>query len=125
MYIQGMASQTRIFLMCIGFGFTFGIISEAVKFIRKSVSDKKQAVFIQDVLCFILLTVFIFFFLLCVSSGEIRLYIISGMVLGYVIYYFTLGAFLRVLSDRVSHFIRNSINKLKYIKKSSEKSNNI
>ncbi|MBQ7595514.1 MAG: spore cortex biosynthesis protein YabQ [Clostridia bacterium] len=125
MYIQGMAAQTRIFLLCIGFGFVFGLISEAVRFIRKMISLSKRAVFIQDIVCFILLTVFIFFFLLCVSSGEIRLYIISGIALGYIIYTFSVGRFLCFLSDKASLFIRNKIKVLKSNKKTSEKSNNI
>lgn len=128
MYIQGMAVQTQIFLLCIGFGFCLGIIFELIKLIRKIISHSKYAVLAQDILGFIIFTMLIFLFLLCVSNGELRVYSLFGLMAGYVIYYFTLGFLLAALFEKIEactgkfkNIFKNIIIKIKKHKKIKNK----
>lgn len=109
MYIQGMAIQTQIFLLSIGFGFFTGFVFEIIKSVRKVFTESKRAIFIQDILSFLIFTVLIFLFLLCVCSGEIRLYTLFGLLCGYLIYYFTLGYILCLLFDKAVNFLKKLI----------------
>ena len=119
MYIQGMAVQTQIFLQCVGFGFCLGAVYDMIKFIRKSFSRSRRAVVIQDIFCFIVYTVLCFFFLLCINNGEFRLYALTGLAIGFFIYYFTLGALLSGVLNKASgaiyrfnHYLKGKIKKI-------------
>ena len=102
MYIQGMAVQTQLFILCVGFGFFLGLIYGILTGIRKTMIKSDLSVFIQDIIISIIFTILIFLFLLCVCSGEIRFYTFFGLLLGFIIYYFTCGYLINYLFSKLS-----------------------
>ena len=92
------AAQTRLFLMSFGFGFLLGVVYDLFRIARLTVTRGKAAVFVMDVLYFFLA---VFIFMLAFNSGEIRFYLLLGIVLGFLIYYFTFGAFVLKWSNRI------------------------
>ena len=102
MYIQGMAVQTQLFILCIGFGFFLGVIYGVIAGIRKVIFKSDISVFIQDIIISIIYTVLVFLFLLCVCSGELRLYTFLGLLLGWIIYYYTFGCLINFLFSKLS-----------------------
>lgn len=102
MYIQGMAVQTQLFILCIGFGFFLGIIYGILTGVREILFKSDLSVFVQDIIISIIFTVLVFLFLLCVCSGEIRFYTLLALVLGFIIYYFTFGYLISVLLSKIS-----------------------
>lgn len=107
MYIQGMAQQTQIFLLCVGLGVLLGAVYDAVRFIRRIISDSDKAVVFQDILFSFICVFSSFIFLLCVGDGEIRLYPYLGMILGFAVWYFTLGVPVSFVFERLSQVIRD------------------
>ncbi len=105
MYIQGMAWQTQVFLLCAGFGFALGAVYDILRFIRRSFFPYKKAVYVQDIIFSVISTVSAFFFLLCVNDCEFRAYSYTGMLLGFTVYYFTLSVITRYIFDKISAFI--------------------
>lgn len=91
MYIQGMAQQTQVFLLSIGFGFLLGAAYSITCFFRSVFSSSKKAFIVQDILYSIGATFSSFFFILCIDDGKLRMYPYLGMVAGFAIWYFTLG----------------------------------
>lgn len=105
MYIQGMAQQTQVFMLSVGFGFLLGLVYEIVRFVRAVFSHSRTAVIIQDILFSIICTLLSFFFLLCIDDGKLRMYPYLGMIMGFAIWYFTLGIPVSAILKRLSAFL--------------------
>ncbi len=111
-YIQGLADQTEIFLYALGFGFLLGILYDVFRTLRMIISGSKGFVFFMDVLYFTVCTFLIFCFILVVDSGRIRAYVALGIILGWVVYYFSFGAIAMRVSSAVTRFFRNAFSAL-------------
>lgn len=107
-YIQGLSVQTEIFLLSLGFGFLLGILYDVFRTLRLVISRTAGFTVFMDILYFLLCAFLVFFFNLIVDEGKIRLYVLLGDMLGWLIYYFSLGE----ISVRVSNRIILSSRKL-------------
>ena len=106
-YIQGIASQTEIFLYAFGFGFLLGILYDVLRTLRLLISGSKGFTVFMDLMYFAVCTVLTFFFVLAVDSGRIRVYVAAGEMLGWLVYYFSFGAIaIRVCNSAVRIFKR-------------------
>ncbi len=104
-YIQGVAEQTQIFLLSIGFGFLLGILYDFFRTVRLIISESKGFVLFMDLLYFLVCTFLNFCYILTVDYGKIRFYVIFAEILGWLIYYFSFGA----IAIRISRFVSKSI----------------
>lgn len=111
MYMLTIADQTRLFLLAIGLGFLLGVVYDLFRVVRMAFTMRRAGVFIQDVLFFLVCAAVTFVFLLAVNQGEIRGFIIAGEVLGFLIYYFSLG----LLAMRVSSFLVHATQRIFYL----------
>lgn len=105
-YIQGMAEQTEIFLYSLGFGFLLGVLYDVFRILRLIISRSKGFVFFMDLMYFASCSFLIFSFMLVTDSGKVRLYTAAGILLGWLIYYFSFGAVAIRLSSAITTFIR-------------------
>jgi len=107
-YGGDVSAQTKNMLLSVGMGFIFGIIYDIFRIIRLSLSGGrgKVAVFVQDVLFFLLFSGMTFAFCLSVNEGELRFYIVFIELLGFLIYYFSFGVFVIKVSDKIIFFIK-------------------
>ena len=100
-YIQGLSAQTEIFLLSLGFGFLLGILYDIFRTLRLIISGSSGFTVFMDVLYFVMCGFLVFFFNLIVDDGKIRLYVLSGDLLGWLIYYFSLGEISIRISNRI------------------------
>ena len=103
------AAQTRLFMMSLGFGFLLGVVYDLCRIARLTVTRGKAAVFFMDVFYFLSAGIAVFLFMLAFNGGEIRFYLLLGIVLGFLIYYFTFGAFVLKWSNRIIRGLRRMI----------------
>ncbi|MBQ2904833.1 MAG: hypothetical protein IJE48_10580 [Clostridia bacterium] len=104
-YIQGIAAQTEIFLYAFGFGFLLGILYDIFRTVRLIISGSAGFVLIMDLLYSAVCTFLTFCFVLAFDSGRIRAYVAAGIILGWLVYYFSFGAIaVRVSNAVVSAF---------------------
>ncbi len=103
-YIQGIAEQTQIFLYSLGFGFLLGILYDVFRTLRLIISNSKGFVFFADLLYFAICAFLTFGFIMVVDSGRVRLYVASGEILGWLIYYFSLGSIAIRVTNAVTGF---------------------
>ncbi len=115
MYLPTLKEQTYAFLMCIGFGFLLGFFYDILRFIRKSFLNFKRSLIIQDILFCVISTFLTYCFLLCVNNGEVRVYTLTGLSLGFIIYYFTFGSIIVKLFDALASLIHKIIYPFKKI----------
>lgn len=99
MYISDIALQTRVFLYSIGFGMLLGLVYDVFRIIRLIVGNKRNAVFFQDFLFFVLSTFFAFLFFLVINNGRLRFFEYLAIALGFFSYYFTVGSVIINLSS--------------------------
>lgn len=100
------AVQTRLFMMSFGFGFLLGVAYDLCRILRLTVTRGKVAVFVMDILYFLAAGLSVFLFVLAYNQGEFRFYLILGMIFGFLIYYFTFGAFILKWSNRVIRLLQ-------------------
>ena len=77
----------------VGFGFILGLIYDIFRLIRVLIIKNSKAVIAQDVIYFLLCAVLTFVFLLVINNGRFRFNILLALVIGFVVYYVTLGRF--------------------------------
>lgn len=106
-YIISLSTQTRGFLISIGFGALVGAWYDLIRIIRLTFTKSgRAALMVSDIFFVLSAALMTFLFLLTVTDGEIRLYILFGELIGFVIYYFSFG----VIAVR---FTQKTVNKIK------------
>lgn len=108
-YIQGLSVQTEIFLLSLGFGFLLGILYDVFRTLRLIISRSAGFTVFMDIFCFVLCAFLIFFFNLIVDEGKIRLYVLFGDLLGWMIYYFSFGEISMRVSNRIIQSVRGAL----------------
>ena len=101
LYGLSLATQTKNFLLSLGFGFIMGIFYDLFRIIRISISKGKIATVISDILYCVFLCFALMLFCLTVNEGEIRLYLLLGSLAGFFVYYFSLGAIIFSFSEKL------------------------
>ncbi|MDR2647787.1 MAG: spore cortex biosynthesis protein YabQ [Oscillospiraceae bacterium] len=91
-YQFSLASQSKFFLLCIGFGFFLGVLYDIFRIVRLLVSGKRVFLLAQDILYCLCCTILTFFFFLSVSDGGFHTYGLLGEILGWLLYYVSFGS---------------------------------
>lgn len=94
MYSIEHAVNIWTFVQAIGIGYLIGIILELFRLLRHCFLKGKYAVFIQDILFFVISAAVTFVFILRSSFGVVRGYILIGEAVGFAVYLLTLGKIL-------------------------------
>lgn len=90
------------------------------------INSRNIAIFIQDVLYFILSGGVTFLFVLSVNSGNSRFYILAGEGIGWIAYHITIGEVIYKCSNKTVNFVKSKIAALKnkLLKKFSKNDSN-
>lgn len=111
-YILSLSTQTKSFLLSLGFGLIIGILYDLLRVIRLLFFSSKIALFITDFLFSLISCILTFLFCLCVSNGEVRLYIIVGEIIGFGVFYFSFGAVAVKFSEKTVNKILKIIKRI-------------
>lgn len=99
--------QFMTMLAMIGMGLLFGISLDTYQYFLKRPVRKRIIVFFHDLLFWIFQALLLFYVLFLVNQGEVRIYIILALFLGFAIYQALLKAtYLRLLKLVISISIR-------------------
>lgn len=90
-------SQIYSFFYSILLGMFFCCFYDFFRSIRFVKKTKVTIVILQDLLYFSCISIITFIFLLSVSNGEIRAYIIFGILIGFFLFYKTISIFFKKL----------------------------
>ena len=105
MYLPDFAYQNQVLLLSVGFGSLLGLVYDLFRLIRLAVGRKK-AVFLQDLLYFVVAAFLTVLFLLAVNRGSLRLFILLAMAAGFFSYYVTLSRVLLPLGGLLLRLLR-------------------
>ena len=106
-----MISQIQIFWYACILGIIMGIIYDVFRIIRLLVSWKDWQVFIQDIVYFFIVGISTFLFALAYNKGDVRAYLIVGEIIGWIIYYITIGEIVYRFSEAIAKFIKKILMK--------------
>jgi len=116
-YLLDLSHQTRLFLLSLGLGFAFGLLYDVFRVVRLIIAPKRTGAYllVQDILYSIVCTVFSFYFFLAIEDGMLRGYCILGMILGWLVYYFSLGAVALRASEWIVRTLRRFCAKMTHL----------
>ncbi|MFA9381313.1 MAG: spore cortex biosynthesis protein YabQ [Acetanaerobacterium sp.] len=100
------AQQTALFFQACALGFVLGLCLEPFRVSRLMIKTGAVAVFFQDILYWSFCAVCTFLFILTVNSGQLRIFLVAGIVIGMIVYFLTLGALVMRASRAIVAFIR-------------------
>ncbi len=103
----GVMGELKIFGLAIIVGAVLGAVYDILRVLRITIPHKFWAVFVEDFL-FVIFSGFVWFcFSVELLEGELRLYVIVGMLAGFAVYLLTLG---RIISGTF-RFLTNILRK--------------
>ena len=124
---ETLAMQLIIFGYSCVLGAGLGLLYDFFRIIRMMINPRNIAVFIQDIIYFIISGLITFLFVLGFNRGEARFYILAGEGIGWIIYHITLGEVIYKCSGRVVKSLNLKIglltDKIKSIKKKNKSQN--
>ena len=105
-----MYSQLVLFLIYIATGILIGIIFDIFRSLRKSIKTKNVITYIQDFIFWIIVGYILIIEISRFNYGELRFYILVGLLFGLIFYIFTISK----LFIKINVCILNFIKKLFY-----------
>lgn len=109
------AGQTVVFLKSCLFGLLLGAFYDVFRTIRLVSSKSVAFILICDIVYWALCGFFTFVFILSVNFGQVRGFIIAGILLGAIFYYNTIGSFVIRFMEKVIGFSKRAVNKIKRV----------
>ena len=88
------SAQISAFLYSVLLGMCFCLFYDLLRAFRFAVKSTDFSVFMYDIFYFSVISVITFIFLLAVTNGELRGFVFLGILLGFLLFYFTVSRFL-------------------------------
>lgn len=107
-----MNNQAYLFVMFILNGILIGVLFDVFRILRKSFKTSDFITYIEDITFWLSAGILTLYFIFYFNSGEIRLYILIGIVLGILIYILTVSKYIIKFSVTVIHFFKSIISKI-------------
>lgn len=105
-YIFSSEAQIRIFLYSVGFGFFLGAVYDVFRMLRLLFQKSDRAYRVSDLLFALVSGLLVFLFALTMLNGQIRGYVLFGILLGFLLYAYTFGAFFSSRIARAASCVR-------------------
>jgi len=93
--------QLLSFLYAVVLGLLFSFVYDILKSYRIMKKSKDYWVLLQDIFYFFTLSVITFIFFLIFTNGEIRVFILLGLLLGFVLWRLTFSSFIVFILKKV------------------------
>lgn len=105
-------NQTYLFLVFTITGIIIGLLFDFFRILRKSFKTTDLVTCIEDILFWILTGVIILYNIWYFNNGEIRLFMLLGIIIGVIIYLLTLSNIIRKIFIIFMTFFKNLIRKI-------------
>ncbi len=103
------ARETVIFLFSCLLGGCIGAVYDVFRIIRFAFFHRRWVVFIEDCIFVFIAALFTFLFSVRHLNGFFRIFVVAGEILGFIIYYFTVGIWVLKCSKILIFAIRSII----------------
>ncbi len=103
------SQQLRLFALSCAFGVPIGIIYDIFRALRIIFPHGKLLVALEDIIFFVLYGVFLMCFTITAARSEFRVYFCAGNLLGFLIYFCTVGNAVVSIIKRIVMFIKKGL----------------
>lgn len=100
------AQQTWEFLLAILLGAALGVCYDIFRIVRIAVVNPPALVIFEDIIYALVCASATLCYLISISDGRLRIFVLIGEVLGFVLYYCTLGVLVLKISKGIIGFIK-------------------
>lgn len=100
------SAQTVLFVYSLLLGGAVGVLYDFFRIMRRAFRHGWLAIALEDGVFFISCVVAIFIFNMRYCGGSFRLFVLLGMLLGWLLYFFTIGVAVIRASQLIINFVR-------------------
>ncbi len=105
-------NQAYLLLVYLISGLLIGMIFDIFRVFRRTFKTSDFFTYIEDILFWIITGIFLIFVLFRFSSGEIRIYNILGLSIGFLFYIIFISKCFIKINVKILKFIKNILNKI-------------
>ncbi|MEG0664268.1 MAG: spore cortex biosynthesis protein YabQ, partial [Clostridia bacterium] len=101
--------QSTIFLYSLLIGVALSIVYDVIRILRKCFKLSKNDLIktgIEDIIFFAICSFLTFLYLLKMTEGNVRGFIILGEIVGFALHHYTFGFLFMKISDKIIHFVK-------------------
>ena len=102
-------NQTYLFIVFSIVGIIIGVLFDIFRILRKSFKTKDIVTYIEDILFWILTGIIILFSMYKFSNGELRFFMIIGIIMGTLMYMITFSRYVIKISVFIINIIKTII----------------
>ena len=102
-------NQTYLFIVFTIVGIIIGILFDIFRILRKSFKTKDIVTYMEDILFWILTGIIILFSMYKFSNGELRFFMIIGIIMGTLMYMITFSKYVIKISVFIINIIKTII----------------
>ena len=100
-------NQAYLFLVFSLTGVVIGVLFDFFRILRRSIKTSNTITYMEDILFWILTGILILYSIWFFNNGEIRIFIFLGIIVGILLYIFTLSNIIvKIFSTIFSYIIR-------------------
>ncbi len=115
-YIFGLQYETKLFMLSFLVGLVFGAVYDVLRIVRIVKKHHKTVVFIEDFAFIVFCAFWYFLFSTDLARGQIRLFVLIGMFIGFAVYLLTVGSIttrfasaIRMVYEKIESWIKRKI----------------
>ena len=105
-------SQVGIFVLYLLAGVVICLLYDIFRALRRTVKTSDFGTYIEDIIFWILVAIFLIYLIFVINSGKIRFFMFAAIGLGGIAYYFTLSKYFMNISVHVLSFVKAITKKL-------------
>ena len=98
-------TQIVTFLYSVCLGGIFCVFYDFFRSLRTAVKFSDIVIFFQDIIYFFTISVITFIFLLSLTNGEIRGFVIIGILIGFLAFYLTFSKIMLKFSSKILRYL--------------------
>ena len=100
------AQQANTFVYSVALGALLCAVYDVFRIIRIAFGAKQIAVFVEDMVFSLIALILTFVFVITFNNGEVRFFVLIGELLGFIVYYFTVGRAVMLLSKAIINLVK-------------------
>lgn len=115
-YIFGLQYETKLFMLSFLVGLVFGAVYDLLRIVRIVKKHHKTVVFIEDFSFVVFCAFWYFLFSTDLARGQIRLFVLIGMFIGFAVYLLTVGSIttrfasaIRMVYEKIESWLKRKI----------------
>ena len=105
-------NQTSLFLIFTINGVLIGIIFDIFRILRKTIKTSDFVTYIEDFLFWIITSIILLYSIFTYNNGELRFFMFLAVILGFVLYLFTISSYLIKINVKIINTIKRIFLKL-------------